>query len=465
MTHQPALFTEPTPASSGPVECLGLTFENDAARRAYFTEKLREKLQDPAFRQIEGFPLGSDEDILALSDPPYYTACPNPFLEDFVKHYGKPYDPTADRYRREPFAVELAESRNNPFVNAHSYATKVPHQAVMRLLLHYTEPGDLVLDAFGGTGMTAVAAQLCANPDQDFIQIITDEMPEAQWGARCAIVGDLSTAATFIARNFNLPDDLNAFEKEAQQLAQEVQAECGWMYETYHRHNQTGNIIVTLWSDVFTCTNCGAEIVFWDRAVNLDSAEIEDKISCKVCGVQNKKTNLERAWVVKFDTLLGHTIKIAKQTPVLIVYECNGKRYEKYPDDKDFELLDQIEQQSIPYWFPTERMPVGEESRRNDDIGVTHVHHFFTKRNLYALAVAWSKAQSIRAKFLLTSLMYKSSLLCAPLMSNFFAAKKGKAGGGWVGKERSGTLYYPSIHSEVAIVPQIKSRTCLSTNF
>jgi hypothetical protein len=61
-----------------PVECLGMTFPNDEARREYFLDKLREKLKDPEFRKIEGFPIGEDEDILALSDPPYYTACPNP---------------------------------------------------------------------------------------------------------------------------------------------------------------------------------------------------------------------------------------------------------------------------------------------------------------------------------------------------------------------------------------------------
>ena len=53
------------------VECLGMTFEKDEARRAYFLEKLKDKLKDPEFRKIEGFPIGSDEDILALSDPPY----------------------------------------------------------------------------------------------------------------------------------------------------------------------------------------------------------------------------------------------------------------------------------------------------------------------------------------------------------------------------------------------------------
>ncbi len=59
-----------------PVECLGMTFENDEKRREYFLDKLRDKLKDPEFRKIEGFPIGEDDDILALSDPPYYTAWP-----------------------------------------------------------------------------------------------------------------------------------------------------------------------------------------------------------------------------------------------------------------------------------------------------------------------------------------------------------------------------------------------------
>ncbi len=87
--QQTSTVTEET---GGPVSCLGLSFVNDAERRAYFTERLREKLADSTFRAQEGFPIGSDEDILALSNPPYYTACPNPFLEDFVRCYGAQYD-------------------------------------------------------------------------------------------------------------------------------------------------------------------------------------------------------------------------------------------------------------------------------------------------------------------------------------------------------------------------------------
>src|SRR5437899_11615763 len=107
------------------IECLGMTFASDADRRAYFTEKLREKLKDPEFRKIEGFTIGSDEDILALSDPPYYTACPNPFVADFIKHYGKPYDPSKP-YSREPFAVDITEGKTERYYNVHTYHTKVP---------------------------------------------------------------------------------------------------------------------------------------------------------------------------------------------------------------------------------------------------------------------------------------------------------------------------------------------------
>ena len=74
-----------TKKDEGPVTCLGMTFENDQERREYFTEILRQKL--PELKKIEGYPIGEDEDILALSDPPYYTACPNPFINDFIKEW------------------------------------------------------------------------------------------------------------------------------------------------------------------------------------------------------------------------------------------------------------------------------------------------------------------------------------------------------------------------------------------
>jgi hypothetical protein len=56
-------------------------FPDDEALRSYFLGRLREHLLDPSLRQIDGFPVRAVEDILALSDPPYFTACPNPLRE------------------------------------------------------------------------------------------------------------------------------------------------------------------------------------------------------------------------------------------------------------------------------------------------------------------------------------------------------------------------------------------------
>ena len=99
--------------SSQPVTCLGMTFENDEARREHFTGLLRERLQAPEFRKIEGFPIGSDEDILNLSDPPYYTACPNPWIADFIAEWEtqKPEQPEGYHYHREPFAADVSEGK------------------------------------------------------------------------------------------------------------------------------------------------------------------------------------------------------------------------------------------------------------------------------------------------------------------------------------------------------------------
>ncbi|MCX6027811.1 MAG: hypothetical protein NT169_00735 [Chloroflexi bacterium] len=64
------------------------TGQPDAERVAYIG-RLREKLRAPEFRKIAGFPTGDDEAILALSDPPYDTACPNPFLPEILEQWRK----------------------------------------------------------------------------------------------------------------------------------------------------------------------------------------------------------------------------------------------------------------------------------------------------------------------------------------------------------------------------------------
>src|SRR5690554_6269535 len=295
--QQQTMFETEGPATrdSGPVTCLGMTFENDEARRAHFTEELRKKLRDPEFRKIEGFPIGEDEDILNLSDPPYYTACPNPWIADFIAEWEAEKETLREEglrvtgsdnqnatpnaqpdtfYHREPFATDVSEGKTHAVYRAHSYHTKVPHLAIVPSILHYTNPGDLVLDGFNGSGMTGVAAQWCGTAPREYRAELeqkwkTEGHALPQWGLRHCVLNDLSPAATFMAANYNLPFDVSAFSKAAKKLLKDVEKEIAWMYETLHTDGKTkGRIEYTVWSEVFTCPDCAGEVVFLDEALD-----------------------------------------------------------------------------------------------------------------------------------------------------------------------------------------------------
>lgn len=259
--------------TSGPVECLGQTFASDDVRREHFLKLLAEKLQDPAFRKQEGFPKGSDAAILAMSDPPYYTACPNPWLAEFVAHYGKPYDPEV-KYSREPLAIDVSVGKTDAIYKAHSYHTKVPHLAIVPSILHYTQPGDVVLDGFSGSGMTGVATQWCGTAPPSYRHELElawkrENRAAPKWGARRAVLNDLSPVATFIGANYNIPFDVNAFSKAGKELLKAVEQDIGWMYETLHSDGTTkARIDYTVWSEVLACPSCAGEIVFTDAALD-----------------------------------------------------------------------------------------------------------------------------------------------------------------------------------------------------
>ncbi len=390
---------------SQPVECLGMIFPTDQERRKYFIEKLSEKLRDSEFRKIEGFPIGTDEDILALSDPPYYTACPNPFITDFIKHYGKPYDPSKP-YGREPFAADVSEGKNDPIYNAHSYHTKVPHKAIMRYILHYTEPGDVVFDGFCGTGMTGVAAQLCG--DQTAIKglgytvdadgTIKNSAGEllSRLGLRRGILVELSTAATFIARGYSTSFADSQFVREAQRILSGVEASISASYSTSHGSNkQPGIIDFTVWSDVFLCENCWQSIVLWDAVIDPETRRrtSRDKVSCPHCKCIGDIRQMSREMETYKDIGTNTIAKRVRQEPIFIQYRHGGNKYEKIPEENDRIIAKKCDETllSLNAHYPALEMPDG--LRKAKDAyhlrGITHTHHFFASRNLIAFARLW----------------------------------------------------------------------------
>jgi 16S rRNA G966 N2-methylase RsmD/DNA-directed RNA polymerase subunit RPC12/RpoP len=421
---------------SEPVVCLGKTFESEEARREYFREELRKKL--PELKQIEGFPIGEDEDIIRLSDPPYYTACPNPWLNDFIAEWEKEKEELEKQGKRSskfkvkvPYASDVSEGKNNPIYMAHAYHTKVPHPAIMRYILHYTQPGDIVFDGFAGTGMTGVAANLCGSA-KDVNKL---QEPNAKIGVRHSICSDLSPIASLIAASYNLPFNPVEFEKKANDILDQVEKEYGWMYET-EVNGKRAKINHTIWSDVFICSNCNKELTLWNEAVNLEKNEIKKEFPCPYCGTLCSKKNMEKAWETSFDDILGETVTLNKKVPVRTNYTFNRKRGEKDIEDFDIKLLDKIAQLDTSEYKTFKLIDGYNTSQPIQSNGVTHTHLFYTKRNLIYL----NKVFELIGDNPFLKAWFTSSLINTSKMWKYKPDRKGG--------NLNGTLYIPSLNIE-----------------
>lgn len=449
------------------VECLGMTFPSEDARREHFLGLLSEKLKDPAFRNQEGFPQGSDEAILAMSDPPYYTACPNPWLAEFVERYGKPYDP-GQEYSREPMAVDVSVGKTDAIYTAHSYHTKVPHLAIVPSILHFTNPGDVVLDGFAGSGMTGIAAQWCQTAPVAFRHELEMERKKAglkapKWGARRAIINDLSPAATFIGANYNLEFDVRELEKAGEKILAEAHEELGWMYETLHSDGKRKfQIEYVVWSDVLNCSTCSGEFVFADAALDDETQEVSDTVICPHCGAEGSKEKMD----LRFESVVDHRsrkiIEAPKRVPVRIQYRIGREKHTKKPDENDLEILRKVSQLEVPASLPLDELPDCQMTRvgRMRTTKTSAVHLMYLPRAAQAMAFAWHKANqhpnhriSLMLKFFIEQGVRGMSTL-----NRYKPIQHGKLGGTQVGLDLPGVFYVPSLISEVSPWAQFEGK-------
>ncbi|MBP6046016.1 MAG: hypothetical protein KA530_02930 [Ferruginibacter sp.] len=446
--------------------CLGKEFTSEEERRDYYRNELRTKL--PELRKIEGFPIGEDEDIIYLSDPPYYTACPNPWLNDFIAEWEKEKEQTKGRKKDfhidGPYASDISEGKNNPIYIAHSYHTKVPHPAIMRYILHYTQPGDIILDGFGGSGMTAVAAQKCGKPELDIKHAIESEFKIESdfppvWGKRHAINSDLSPLASHISHNYNSECDILQFHKDCADLIIKIKKEFNWCFETNHQHSKTtGKINYTVWSEIFLCHNCSHEIPYINSYYSFEEGDLIDEPKCPKCkSVQDLKKR-ERKFKTVFDSLQNKTTKIVDYIPVRINYSIGTKRFEKIPDSDDMIRIEKINQYLDKYngIFPTELMlnkgtEWGDTWRAGIHNGITNVNQFYTNRNLLIISAIIDELKFYYSKekifFVVTAILPKLTILNRYMPQHGSRALVGPM---------ANTLYVPPIYTENNSIDQFE---------
>ena len=437
-----------------------------------------------SLKHVPGCPKGDAKKIEELSLPPLYTACPNPWLADFFADARVPAP--AESYVRQPFVVDVEENKHHFIYNAHSYHTKTPHRAVMRYILHYTLPGDTVLDTFSGTGVTGIAASLCGDPDEvrqlGYSVLQNNTIRDAEGrefskvGIRRAALIDLSPAATFIARSHNTSSDSDVSEKWDKVWAG-IKKEYARYYCTLHKPTAAiltqettklkkglaeftppscaGEINYVVWSDMFSCSECGHEFVYWNVAVDVDNGKVRDTFNCPACKVQLTKRSSQRVYQTYFDEIINKTVRIPKQDVVLINYTFSGTRYEKLPDNFDRQILATIEKAKQPFGIPTAPIPEGDKTPEALRLGYTHAHHFFTKRNL-AVFSAFRNKLPADLLWVVTGALLRGSKQHQIAISRVGGEKEGE--GGATAGHRRGTLYIPSNQVEMNALTLVEDR-------
>lgn len=348
-------------------------------------------------------------------------------VSEFIRTYGKPYDPATDDYDVPPFQEHVENaSKSSRIYHAQRYWTKQDAYTVKRFIEHYTKPGEIVLDAFCGTGMTGVAALM---------------------SGRHAILFDISPVCIHMARNFTTPIAPGELDRAYRIFHAQVDKEIAPLYQTtcHKCHNKEARIISTLLSDVYKCPRCDAEVIFahGERWQQLKAGKKIEKLKCPECNHLFAKGRATLASVIPIE------LRISCPRCKVIGVEAT-----RTVTKKDLNRFYEIEQMAIPYWYPKDvKFPTGYNTRQPLKRGITHPYQMFTHRNLIALSVIWHHINLVSDSQIQSKLTFAftSSIFLASMMLSWRPRRiDGEIREGLAGPEgyRAGTLYIPSVISE-----------------
>lgn len=373
-----------------------------------------------------------------MSDGYYSGDKPNLNLRAFVEEHIKehPYDAGNDYYNVPAFDRAIEATKANAIYNMHTYWSKKPHDAIRQYIKHYTEPGDLVLDPFAGSGGTALAALI---------------------DNRKAIAIDRSPAATFIAKNYCTPISHQAFTTAFDLLKRAIEKEINWLYETTcEKCGGKANTVFTVYSQVYQCPRCLSNVPLYDciESVGTTGAGKEKKITvCPTCHPKGVSEEIStRSKKVGF-------------IPVLFGYECEnvkpcrpkrGQRYYLSKDSKyvkhDLRKTEEIEKLPIPYTIPTEKMMHCEKGEpwgllwRPYLEGIESVSDFFTKRNLWALLSIKNAIMSLPC-----DKSTKDFMMCGLTAILFKCSKMMGYRDDGIGRVMTGTYWIPPLCKDINV--------------
>ena len=159
----------------------------------------------------------------------------------------------------EDINYALVAKTHTPMYLMHKYWARKPHNVVSEYIKAYTKEGDIVLDPFSGSGVTAI---------------------EAIKAERKAIAIDLNPISAFMTRCTAMPVDLKKFEEAFKKIETEIKPVADDLYETIcPKCNAKSKIVGMAYENgnpfemVYECPLCGKER---DKITDFDIKKIRE---------------------------------------------------------------------------------------------------------------------------------------------------------------------------------------------
>ena len=355
------------------------------------------------------------------------------------------------------YSKPLPSSRSGAFYNTFPYPTKISPEAIAVYIACSTNPGDLVLDAFAGSGSTGVAALLCEHPTECMRKITKDLNVTPVWGARNAVLYEIGTYASFAiktilsrlsSREFTIAVD--SFLKKAQDLV-------GGLYEAIDLAGDTGTIRYVIWSEVLECPSCHSEISYFEHGTSRDPVRFKDEIVCPYCKKVHHVEEMPFTTEEHYDRLLHKQVSRKKRVPAWIYGTTNGYNWDRQATEADAAYIAQIESTCDVDDVPQE-IQWGELHRAGYHYGITHLHHFYTARNYIVMSKLWKLAETYPEKIsdALKLLLLSYNASHCTLMTRVVAKKNAKDF--ILTSAQSGVLYISKLPVEKNILLGLKRK-------
>ncbi len=287
-------------------------------------------------------------------------------------------------------ARPLPSTRNGAFFNTFPYPTKISPESIAVYIASFTNPGDTVLDTFGGSGSTGIAALLCEHPT-DRMRGLADEMGVSPiWGKRNAVEYEIGTYASFAAETITGRLKADEFKAVANDFLAKEDVRLGQYYSAIDPDGKMGTIRHIIWSEILVCPKCGAQLSYFDEGTDRNPVRFKKEIVCPHCGQVSLVDDMPFQTEEYYDGILGRPCSRKKRVPAWVYGTTDGVNWDRPAVDGDVDCINNIESEMQTAGDTPRQIRWGELHRSGYHYGISYLHQFYTPRNYLVMSKLWS---------------------------------------------------------------------------